>query len=310
MTSRTLASGVQPSATPRMAMSRSVIIPTSRSPSPTGSTPASICPMIWAARSIVSSGEITRTSRVMHSLIFIALSFGPAGRCPRMRRRSLSSLAALRRAVDRYRSVGRSAGCGIPLQQAATGPVPLFAPPGQRFAVSLARLVALSFETSAFLCLFRPQRLELPVYLVAACLELLRFAFMPIASLGERALGRFDPVALRRGFGLGGLGAFGLRRDILPAVLLRPRFALPQGLQLRRQIPARYLDHLARPFERLRHEFGIGDLLGDTAREQVRIRSPRLERRLAARRRNVGVVETRRSAKDLEFARHAVPLKP
>jgi hypothetical protein len=46
-------------------------MPTKRSPSVTGSMPASTAPMICAARSMVSSGETSWTSRVMHSLILI-----------------------------------------------------------------------------------------------------------------------------------------------------------------------------------------------------------------------------------------------
>src|SRR5262245_1803228 len=49
ITSRTLVFGLKPLATARTAMSRSVIMPTSRSFSPTGSTPASIAAIILAA---------------------------------------------------------------------------------------------------------------------------------------------------------------------------------------------------------------------------------------------------------------------
>src|SRR5690606_21596345 len=94
MISPTRASGPQPSPTPRMAMSRSVIMPTRRSSLPTGRTPASICAIICAARSIVSSGETTRTSLDMHWPIFITcLLCRP--RPALMRRRSAIGAAEL-----------------------------------------------------------------------------------------------------------------------------------------------------------------------------------------------------------------------
>src|SRR6266699_6984877 len=70
--SRTFASGPLPSATPRIAMSRSVIIPTSLSFSVTGNRPASIFFIKAAALRIVSSGLISCTSLLMTLLIFIA----------------------------------------------------------------------------------------------------------------------------------------------------------------------------------------------------------------------------------------------
>src|SRR5947207_6080350 len=77
ITSRTLAVGPLPSATPRIAMSRSVIMPTRRSWSPTGSAPASRLAIMRAACCTVSSGFATHTSCVMASLTFIStlLSF-------------------------------------------------------------------------------------------------------------------------------------------------------------------------------------------------------------------------------------------
>src|SRR5205085_7726857 len=61
-------------------MSRSVIIPTSRSPSVTGIAPASALSMKLAASRAVCSGRTVWTSRVMTSLTFIrpppVLDFG------------------------------------------------------------------------------------------------------------------------------------------------------------------------------------------------------------------------------------------
>src|SRR5437660_11297604 len=51
-----------------MAMSRSVIIPTRRSLSPTGIAPASISAMIFATSRMLCPGLATRTSRVIASL--------------------------------------------------------------------------------------------------------------------------------------------------------------------------------------------------------------------------------------------------
>src|SRR6266699_2450905 len=70
--SRTFASGPLPSATPRIAMSRSVIMPTSLSFSVTGNRPASIFFIKAAALRIVSSCLISCTSLLMTLLIFIA----------------------------------------------------------------------------------------------------------------------------------------------------------------------------------------------------------------------------------------------
>ena len=60
-------------------------------------------------------------------------------------------------------------------------------------------------------------------------------------------------------------------------------------------------DYLARPGKRLLHQCRIGDLLRDALREDVRVRAPRLERRLPARRRDVRVMESDRSPEDLEL---------
>src|SRR5919197_1817027 len=68
ITSRTGVSGPLPCATARIAMSRSVIIPTSRSLSPTGIAPASISAMIFATSRMLWPGLATRTSRVIASL--------------------------------------------------------------------------------------------------------------------------------------------------------------------------------------------------------------------------------------------------
>src|SRR6266480_2147184 len=70
--SRTFASGPLPSATPRIAMSRSVIMPTSLSFSVTGSSPASIFFIKAAALRMVSSGLTSCTSLFITPLIFIA----------------------------------------------------------------------------------------------------------------------------------------------------------------------------------------------------------------------------------------------
>src|SRR5437868_7945947 len=75
MTSRTFVVGSLPSATARTAISRSVITPTRRSFSPTGSEPALISAITRAASRIVSLGFATRTSRVIASLTFIDCSF-------------------------------------------------------------------------------------------------------------------------------------------------------------------------------------------------------------------------------------------
>src|SRR5688572_28971081 len=76
MMSRTGVSGPLPSATARMAMSRSVIMPTRRSFSPTGTAPASISAMILAASRMVWVGLATRTSRVIASLTRMEISSG------------------------------------------------------------------------------------------------------------------------------------------------------------------------------------------------------------------------------------------
>src|SRR5688572_13473679 len=68
-------SGDLPTATARTAISRSVIIPTSRSFSLTGSAPASISAIMRAAWRMVSPGLAMRTSCVMASLTFMAQSF-------------------------------------------------------------------------------------------------------------------------------------------------------------------------------------------------------------------------------------------
>ena len=74
MMSRTFVVASLPSATARTAMSRSVMTPTRRSFSPTGSAPASISAMIRAASRIDSLGFATRTSRVIASLTFMGCS--------------------------------------------------------------------------------------------------------------------------------------------------------------------------------------------------------------------------------------------
>src|SRR5688500_17322071 len=71
MMSRTGVSGPCPLATPRTAMSRSVIMPISRSPSVTGIEPASALSMKVAASRAVWSGRTVATSRVITSLILI-----------------------------------------------------------------------------------------------------------------------------------------------------------------------------------------------------------------------------------------------
>src|SRR3569623_720028 len=71
ISSLTGVSGPRPSATPRTAMSRSVITPISRSPSVTGMAPASALNMKVAASRAVWSGRTVLTSRVITSLIFI-----------------------------------------------------------------------------------------------------------------------------------------------------------------------------------------------------------------------------------------------
>src|SRR4030095_11711458 len=57
-------------------MSRSLSIPTNRSFSPTGSAPKSSFSINCAASCSVSSGEATRTSRVIISRIFMVFSSG------------------------------------------------------------------------------------------------------------------------------------------------------------------------------------------------------------------------------------------
>ena len=71
ISSRTGVSGPWPSATPRTAMSRSVIMPISRSPSVTGIEPASALSMKLAASRAVWSGLTVWTSRVITSLTFM-----------------------------------------------------------------------------------------------------------------------------------------------------------------------------------------------------------------------------------------------
>src|SRR5215472_307869 len=76
--SRTLAPGPLPSATPRIAMSRSVTMPISRSPSATGRTPQSHSLMSFAACCSVSFGWANFASRVITSRIFIQASYAHA----------------------------------------------------------------------------------------------------------------------------------------------------------------------------------------------------------------------------------------
>src|SRR5438093_4334094 len=73
MISLTGVSAGKPSATARTAISRSVIMPTSRSFSATGSAPASSSAINCAASRIVCSGLATRTSLVIACFTFIAL---------------------------------------------------------------------------------------------------------------------------------------------------------------------------------------------------------------------------------------------
>src|SRR6476646_3863106 len=73
ISSRTGVSGPLPLATPRTAMSRSVIIPIRRSPSTTGIDPASALSMKFAASCAVWSAPIVSTSRVITSLTFTGL---------------------------------------------------------------------------------------------------------------------------------------------------------------------------------------------------------------------------------------------
>src|SRR5436190_10436085 len=75
MTSRTGVSGPLPWPTPRMAMSRSVIMPTSLSFSPTGIAPASISAMTFATSRMLCPGVATRTSRVIASLTLMGSPF-------------------------------------------------------------------------------------------------------------------------------------------------------------------------------------------------------------------------------------------
>src|SRR5687768_15716382 len=82
MTSPTGVSHGRSFATARIAMSRSVIMPTRRSSSPTGRTPASHSAIMRAASAIVWSGRATTTSVVIASLTFMAapLRFQGVGR--------------------------------------------------------------------------------------------------------------------------------------------------------------------------------------------------------------------------------------
>ena len=70
ISSRTGVSGPRPSATPRTAMSRSVMMPITLSPSQTGIEPASARSMKPAASRAVWSALTVCTSVVMTSLIF------------------------------------------------------------------------------------------------------------------------------------------------------------------------------------------------------------------------------------------------
>jgi len=54
---------------------------------------------------------------------------------------------------------------------------------------------------------------------------------------------------------------------------------------------AQPLDDRARLGERLGDQLGIGDPLGDTARKQIDVAAPGVQRRLLARRGNIGVVK-------------------
>src|SRR6185436_11781 len=75
ITSRTGVSGPLPSATARIAMSRSVIMPTRRSFSPTGTAPASMSSMIFATSRMLCPGVAMCTSRVIASLTRMETSF-------------------------------------------------------------------------------------------------------------------------------------------------------------------------------------------------------------------------------------------
>src|SRR3990170_4523021 len=94
-------------------------------------------------------------------------------------------------------------GWGMPMEQAAAAPVPLSAPPFERLAVSLARLVALSLEADQFLVLLGPQRRQLALDRLALVLQLFSFGRVPLARLLEGRLRRIDLVAPGRRLGLG-----------------------------------------------------------------------------------------------------------
>src|SRR6266542_2517717 len=74
MTSRIFVSGDRPCATARTVMSRSVIMPTSRSFSPTGNAPASMSAIKHAASQTLCSGLAMQTSFVITSRTFMACS--------------------------------------------------------------------------------------------------------------------------------------------------------------------------------------------------------------------------------------------
>src|SRR5882757_825995 len=80
MTWRTGVDGPLFSATARTAMSRSVMMPTSRSFSATGSAPTSMSHIARAASRMVWSGCATNTSRLMASLTRMVGSCGGKGR--------------------------------------------------------------------------------------------------------------------------------------------------------------------------------------------------------------------------------------
>ena len=75
ITIRAVARGLAPDQCKvREVMSRSLSMPTNRSFSPIGNMPKSFCSISWAAFCNTSSGEATWTSRVITSLMFMAIS--------------------------------------------------------------------------------------------------------------------------------------------------------------------------------------------------------------------------------------------
>src|SRR5690606_27560767 len=177
------------------------------------------------------------------------------------------------------------------------------APLGECLAIGFLGLVARPLEPLQLLAVLGAGRLDPPFDRRPLGLQRPDLLRLPLARLAQRRFGSIDLIALRRRLGLGRL----LRGSRFRRRLAWPLLARAERLQMRGQIAARAPDHFARASKRLFHQFGIGNLLGHAACEQVGVRSPGFQRRLLARRGDIGIVEPDRGAEDLQLARHFAP---